>query len=80
MRGISIHTDSPLPKGVQAEAYAVGGTDVYLAPGKAHHVNHELGHIVQQRSGQVKATGTTRGIAYNDDRALEQQATSIGRG
>lgn len=79
MRGIRIHTDSSLPRAVQAEAYAAGGNQVYLAPGKAHHLNHELGHIVQQRKGMVKPTGQVHGVACNDDQSLERQATEIGR-
>lgn len=79
MRGVDIHMNSHLPAKVQAGAYAAGGSQVYLAPGQERHLNHELGHIVQQRSGLVKATGRINGKAVNDDRSLERQASEIGR-
>lgn len=58
---------------MQALAYTQAN-QVYIAPGQERHLAHELGHIVQQRRGQVRATGTLNGQALNDSPVLEHEA------
>lgn len=65
------------PASVQAHAFAQG-LNIYLAPDQAHHLAHELGHIVQQMKGMVKPTSTVNGVAINDDPYLERHATELG--
>jgi len=75
-----------------AEAAAVGaraftrGVDIHFAPGEyAPHapagqelLGHELAHVVQQAGGRVAATTQAKGVALNDDDALEREADEQG--
>lgn len=80
MKGITVRFNSTVPAQFQARALAQGGNRVEIGPGNGDCVNHELGHIVQQRLGKVKPTGTMNHAAVNDDKTLERQATTIGNG
>ena len=63
------------------------GQDVHFAPGQYNPnssagqelIGHELTHVVQQKQGRVKATQQAKGVAVNDDPALEQEADVMGR-
>ncbi len=77
LSNVRVHYNSPKPALVQAHAYAQG-KDIYLAPGQADHLPHELGHIAQQALGMVQPTTEVNGVAVNDDPKLEQQATDWG--
>ena len=61
---------------MQALAYTQAD-QVYIAPGQERHLGHELGHIVQQRRGQVRATCSLNGQAVNDNPALEKEADTM---
>ena len=74
---IKVHRNSSKPAAVQAHAYAQG-SDIHLASGQEKHLPHELGHVVQQAQGRVKATTEVGGMAVNDNAALESEATRIG--
>ncbi|MCO7188550.1 MULTISPECIES: DUF4157 domain-containing protein [unclassified Pseudoalteromonas] len=74
---VKVHYNSSKPAQVQAHAYAQG-SDIHLAPGQAHHLPHELGHIVQQAQGRVKPTTQVNGVNVNDDAALEHEADIMG--
>ncbi|MFN6945898.1 MAG: DUF4157 domain-containing protein [Cytophagaceae bacterium] len=71
---------------VGALAYAQGN-DIHFAPGQYNPetqsgqelLGHELTHVVQQRQGRVQATTQAKGLAVNDDPALEQEADEMGR-
>ena len=39
---------------------------------------HELGHVAQQKKGQVQPTSTEAGIPVNDDVRLEREADVLG--
>lgn len=74
------------------EAAAVGalaytqGTDIHFAPGRydpgsrsgQELLGHELTHVVQQAQGRVPATAQSKGVAINDDSALEREADELG--
>lgn len=75
---VRVHYNSPAPATVQAHAFTQG-SDIHVAPGQAHHVPHELGHVVQQAEGQVTPTTTVNGMAVNDNPGLEQEATQMGQ-
>ncbi len=51
---VQVHYNSEQPGKINALAYTQG-TQVYLAPGEEKHLPHELGHVVQQKQGIVKA-------------------------
>lgn len=73
---VRVHYSSEKPAQVQALAYTQG-TQVYLGPGQERHLPHELGHVVQQKSGLVRLTRSANGLHINDDPALERQADHI---
>lgn len=77
---VRIHYNSGRPAELDALAYTQG-TQVYLGPGQERHLPHELGHVVQQKLGMVRAdTRHESGAALNTDQALERQADRIGAG
>ena len=78
MTGVDIRFNSPFPAQMDAKATTFGGRQVENGPGQEASMNHELGHIVPQRLGMVKATGTVAGWKVNTDRALEEDATRKG--
>lgn len=74
---VKVHYNSVKPAMVQAHAYAQG-SDIHLGRGQEKHLPHELGHVVQQMRGQVKATASVAGVAVNDNPILENNATAMG--
>lgn len=74
--GVRVHYNSDKPLQMQALAYTQAD-HVYVAPGQERHLGHELGHIVQQRRGQVQPTGSLNGQAVNDSPTLEYEADMI---
>ncbi len=77
MDDVKVHYNSSKPAQLQAHAYAQG-TDIHLAPGQEKHLPHEAWHVVQQKQGRVKPTLQMKGIAINDDSALETEADVMG--
>lgn len=65
---VSVEHNSPKPFQIGAAAYTQGN-NVYLGPGQERHLNHELGHVVQQKSGMVSG-----GSSINEDPMLERDA------
>lgn len=74
---VKVHYNSNKPSQLQAHAYAQG-TDIHVASGQEKHLPHEAWHVVQQMQGRVKPTMQTKGVAINDDRALEREADMMG--
>ena len=75
---VQVHYNSEQPGKINALAYTQG-TQVYLAPGEEKHLPHELGHVVQQKQGIVKAdTRYPGGVCMNTDPRLEREADQIG--
>lgn len=70
---VRVYRNSSLPEKAGAYAYTKG-TDVYLGRGNDKYLGHELGHVVQQMQGRVRATSTAGGMPLNDDPALEYEA------
>ncbi|KYG03766.1 hypothetical protein BE21_04395 [Sorangium cellulosum] len=62
------------------------GSDIHVAPGQwapettegQELLGHELGHVLQQRAGRVRATAQLKGAGLNDEPALETEADAIG--
>ncbi len=73
LRDVRVHYNSPKPSDVQALAYTQG-SHIYIGPGQEEHLPHEIGHVVQQKEGQVRATTVVNGQAVNDDPRLERGA------
>ncbi len=70
---VRIHYNSPGPAQLGAYAYT-RGNQVYIGPGQERYLEHELGHVVQQKRGLVKPDGTIGGFPVNRDPALERAA------
>ena len=78
MDDVKVHRNSDKPAQLNAHAYAQG-TDIHLGPGQEKHLPHELGHVVQQKEGRVKATKQLKGkTPINDDVGLEKEADVLG--
>lgn len=82
---VRVHTNSAQAKSIGAVAYT-RGNDVHFAPGKYNPgsssgkqlLGHELAHVVQQRQGRVKPTGSVGGMPLNDSPSLEAEADRMG--
>lgn len=70
---VKVHYNSQKPAAIQALAYTQG-SNVYMGPGQEQHLKHELGHVVQQKQGIVRATGEINGAKLNDDSSMERAA------
>lgn len=73
---VRVHYNSEKPAQLHAHAYTQGN-NVYVAPGQEKHLPHELGHVVQQKSGTVEPNGEIGGLPLNDDQAMESGADKI---
>ena len=77
---VRVHYNSDRPAKLDALAYTQGNR-VEIAPGQERHLAHELGHVVQQKLGVVRANARhASGVSLNTDMALERQADEIGAG
>ncbi len=70
---VNVHYNSSKPAEIGALAYAKG-TDVFMGPGQEKYLGHELTHVVQQKQGLVRSTGTVGGMPVNTSPALESAA------
>lgn len=77
MDDVRVHYNSPEPAQLQAHAHTQG-SQIHIAPGQEHQLPHEAWHVVQQKQGRVRPTGSVGGKALNDDPALEQEADRMG--
>ena len=81
---VRIHEGSQAAS-VGALAYTQG-TDIHFQPGQYNPysqrgrelLGHELTHVVQQSQGRVQSTTQAKGVAVNDDPALEREADEMG--
>lgn len=75
---VRVHYYSDLPERLDALAYTQGN-QVYIGAGQERHLPHELGHVVQQKLGKVRAdTRHDSGVLMNTDAKLEREADEIG--
>jgi uncharacterized protein DUF4157 len=81
---VRIHQDARA-ESLGALAYTQGA-EIHFAPGQYRPdsqqgqelLGHELAHVVQQVQGRVRATAQAKGVAINDDAALEREADEMG--
>lgn len=77
---VQVHYNSGLPAKLDALAYTQGN-HVEIGPGQERHLPHELGHVIQQKLGLVRANAMhSSGVPLNTDTGLERQADEIGAG
>lgn len=77
LSGVRVHRNSDRPATLGAQAFAQG-QDIHLGPGQERHLPHEAWHVVQQAQGRVAPTLQAKGLAINDDPALEAEADRMG--
>ncbi|MEM9903921.1 MAG: DUF4157 domain-containing protein [Cyanobacteria bacterium P01_D01_bin.44] len=78
MDDVQVHYNSKKPAELDARAYTQG-PNIYLGPGSHDSLEHEVGHVVQQKIGEVKPQFMLRGQRVNADAGLEKEADRIGR-
>jgi hypothetical protein len=69
---VRVHYNSDKPASFMARAFTKGN-QIYIAPGQEDTLEHEVGHVVQQKQGRVQATGSIDGEAVNEDKGLEAE-------
>ncbi len=77
MNDVNVHYNSDKPAQLHAHAYA-SGPEIHVAPGQERHLPHEAWHVVQQKQGRVRPTAQMKNVAVNNDKNLENEATSMG--
>ena len=77
MDNVRVHYNSSKPAQWRARAYT-RGTEIHLGPGQERHLPHEAWHVVQQKQRRVKPTLQSKGVAINNDKALESEADVMG--
>jgi len=75
---VRVHYHSALPARLGALAYTQG-SHVYVSPGQEQCLGHELGHVVQQKRGRVRATSELGGVKLNTSPAMEREADALWR-
>lgn len=75
---VRIHYNSAKPAKLNALAYTQG-RNIYLGAGQEKHLPHELGHVIQQKRGEVPVNRWLNGLPLNDDTWLEAEADRISR-
>ncbi len=83
---VKIHKNSQESKDIGAYAFTKG-SDVHFAPGEfkpfslkgQELIGHELAHVVQQDSGNVKPTEEINGASVNTNKSLEKDADKKGK-
>lgn len=77
---VRVNYNSKMPAKLDALAYTQGNR-VEIGPGQERYLSHELGHVVQQKLGLVRANARhSSGALLNTDAGLERQADEIGAG
>lgn len=73
-----IHYNSPEPRKYGARAFTKN-SEIYIAPGEESVLPHELGHVYQQETQNIPATGEMKGEKVNTDPKLEKEADQTAR-
>jgi hypothetical protein len=73
---VRVHRNSGKPAELGAEAYTQG-SEIHLGPRQERHLEHELGHVVQQKEGTVMPTAVLDGIPVNENVEMESRADTL---
>lgn len=76
---VRVHYNSDVPAQFQAHALTIGN-QVHIAPGQERHRDHELGHVVQQKRGEVRPDSKVNGMNANTNESMEKGADNIAAG
>src|ERR1044071_6784898 len=77
LEGVRVRSNSQDPARLHARAFT-RGAEIHAAPGEERHLPHEAWHVVQQAQGRVPANAQLKGVALNEDHALESEADLMG--
>lgn len=72
---VRVHYNSRKPEAFGAKAYTKGN-EIFLGPGSDFTLEHEIGHVVQQKQGLVEPTGRAGAELINEDSSLERDASA----
>jgi hypothetical protein len=82
---VRVYQASLWPARVGARAFSFG-SDIHLSAGAEDALEHEAWHVVQQKQGRVRATGTVSFedprlgvVGLNGEESLEREAEAMGR-
>lgn len=73
MDDVRVHYNSDEPAKFDAGAYTYG-SHIFIGPSQEKLLEHEIGHVVQQKRGVVRPTGREHGLAVNRSPVLEHSA------
>ncbi len=76
---VRVHYNSDVPAQFQAHALTIGN-EVHIARGQEKHRDHELGHVVQQKNGEVRPDSKVNGMNANVNENMEKAADTIAAG
>jgi hypothetical protein len=71
-----VYYNSGEPAKFGALAYTRGDT-IYIGPDQEKYLEHEVGHVIQQKAGIVEPTIHVNGVSINDDPVLEHEVDNI---
>jgi len=77
MENVKVNFNSLKPSELGAAAYAQG-SDIHLGPEQEKHLPLEAWHVVKQKKGTIKSTGTINGTSINEEGNLENEADQVG--
>nr|WP_199158089.1 DUF4157 domain-containing protein [Pedobacter sp. ASV2] len=80
MDNVRVHYNSDKPEKLSADTFAQG-TNIHVGPNQENHLPHEAWHVVQQKQGRVKPTGTVQSsnTEVNERDDLEKIADEMGK-
>lgn len=73
---INIHYNSDKPLKLNSNAYAIKN-DIYLSQGKEYLLEHELGHIIQQRKKNFRPNAMINQTRIHHNQKVEQEADHL---
>lgn len=75
--GIQVCVNSNEPRKFHADAITKGNS-IFLSAGAEGLLRHEMGHVIQQRRGEITPTRYVAGQQLNDSVSLEREADRLG--
>jgi len=73
---VRVHKNSDKPEELGARAYTKG-SQIHIASGEEDTLEHELGHVVQQKQGRVKGDTQVNGANANESPEMEKEADTL---
>lgn len=77
LKNVEVHYHSDLPEQLKCDGLTFGNK-IALSPNKEAYLDHELGHVIQQKQGRVPIQSHAYNSEWNFQNTLESEATSLG--